>query len=135
EDRAGREPVAVRAVDAGLQLRPDAVVGPDGRILVRTALEVHPLDRVAALRDEREAAVGAGVDELRGAGGRLAEDPEPGEGVLMGEAPAAGLRHRAAADAARAVGAHEPVADDAARRTVRACEVDVRALRVEAGRA
>lgn len=67
-----------------MQLRPDPVLGPGGGVLVGRALEVHPLDVLVALADEREAVLGQGVDELVGAGWCLAEDAEPGEGVLDG---------------------------------------------------
>src|SRR5699024_6424158 len=49
----------------------------------RGGLEVHALDGVAALGDQREAAFGAGVDEHLVAGRGLAENAEPGEGVLV----------------------------------------------------
>ena len=103
-------PLELEAVGPGqprLQLAPDPVVGPGGRVLVRVALEVHPLHGVGALADQREAAVRAGVDQLRGARRRLAQDPEPGERVLdeVARPPLPGI----AADAAGAVGADDEV--------------------------
>ena len=108
-DRALVQGVAV-GTDPRLQLLPDPVVAPVADVLGGVALEVHPLQRLGALADQREAAVGVVVDQLGRARRRLAQDPEPGEGVLPEELPPLLRRERLAADAARPVGADELVA-------------------------
>ena len=101
-DRALLQGVAVGA-DPGLELLPDPVVGPVVDVLRRVALEVHPLQGLGALADQREPAVGVVVDQLGRARRRLAEDPEPGERVLPRELPSLRLRELVTADAARPV--------------------------------
>ena len=117
-DRPLLQREAVRPADPGLQLRPDPVVGPRRRRPLRVALEVHPLERLGALADQREPAVGVAVDQLRGALRRLGEDPEPGERVLAEVLRALRLGHLPPADAARAVGADQQVAATSCRDAV-----------------
>src|SRR5699024_8198991 len=84
-----------------------------GRIGVRGGLEVHALDGVAALGDERESAFGAGVDEHLVAGRGLAEDAEPGERVLVEVPLPGGLGDHRPAGSAGAVGADDVSGPDA----------------------
>ena len=119
----------VRAVDALLQFGPDRVRGPGGRVLVGRALEIHPLDVCVPLADQREPVLGVAVDQLRRAGGRLAQDPEPGERVFD-EVVGALLRgDRPLADALGAVRA-----DDSLRRDLQGLAVGVREPDLRPGR-
>src|SRR5699024_11304721 len=73
----------------------------------RGGLAVHALDGAAAVGDEREAAFGAGVGEHLVAGRGLAEDAEPGEGVLVEVPLPGGAGDHRPAGSAGAVGADD----------------------------
>ena len=88
------------SVEPSLQLVPDHVLGPAVDVLVGRALEVHPLDVVVPLADQREPAVGVAVDQFLRAGWRFAQDAEPGERVLHEVVGAVLLRDRPFADPA-----------------------------------
>jgi hypothetical protein len=64
-----------------LQLRPDAVVGPGGQVLVRFALQIQPADHRRAHRQQREATLMAGIDQLLGGRRRVGEDAQPAERI------------------------------------------------------
>src|SRR5579859_7735825 len=115
DDPSLLEREAVLARDAGLELGPDAIFRPGGGILVRVALEVHPLQDVAALADQRESSLGMGVDQLWRTARGLGQDAEPGERVLAEVVPPLALGYLHPADAARPVRADEMGAPDLVR--------------------
>lgn len=106
-DRPFGQQEPVRAGEPRLQLRPDRLVRPARGVLVRVALEVHPLQGLGPLADEREPPLGVAVDELRRTHRGLREDPEPRERVLAEPHVAVRLGDELAAHAVRPVGADD----------------------------
>src|SRR5687767_15461762 len=81
EDAALGELPGLARRKAGVQLLPDARVGPAPQVVLGVALEVQALDLRRARAYEREAALVVRIDELCRRGRRFHQDAEPAEGI------------------------------------------------------
>ena len=102
-------PVAVDG-GAGVQLVPDALVGPVGGIGAVGDLEVEPADGGGTHAEQGEPALGVGVDQLVAGRGRVGEDAEPGVGVGPFEDRAGAVGDGVLGDPVETVAAGHPVA-------------------------
>ena len=115
---------------ARLELLPDALVRPLAEVLVVGDLEVVARQLGPAQREQREAALVVGVDELVHRRRDLREDPEPAERVLALERAQHAGGDALAADAVEAVAAGDEVALELVGRAV-VREADARPVALE----
>src|SRR5262245_53991070 len=73
---------AIESCESLPQLVPDAIVGPEGEVLIGRALKIKAADFGRAHGEQREAAVVMHIDKFFGGGRRLGEDAEPAKGIV-----------------------------------------------------
>src|SRR5262249_40637045 len=106
------KPPSVGALEACMQLAPDALVRPIGDVLVRCDLQIESRDLRRAHAVEREAMLVVGVDQLVLRRRRLREDAQPGERVRPLEDAKYARWDRLPADPVKAVAAGDCVASE-----------------------